>query len=293
MLSGAEEGVHRPVAVGRDEDHRPGGRFADVGCRGDELDARCGQVVPIEFAQLVRCNLADEAGAATQRGDASRGVARRSAANLVRRPHVRIEPLRLLGVDQPHRAFDQAFARQEIVVGIGDHIDDGIADAQDIEARVGHSTLRGNSGKARRLAAHSHSDNRHGEEHQRRSNPRTAVLDCFAALAMTGKIMRRIIALSLVLPLAACMSRQPQPPVAQPVPVQPQPVEPERPDRPDCAGAGWPVRRPGAADPRGQWPEASVPRPSLRDGYLSLSVGRVRRVEGHPCRYSYAQWRRL
>ena len=38
--------------------------------------------------------------------------------------------------------------------------------------------------------------------------------------------MRRIIALSLALPLAACMARQAQPPVAQPIPVQPQPVEP-------------------------------------------------------------------
>ena len=37
--------------------------------------------------------------------------------------------------------------------------------------------------------------------------------------------MRRIIALSLTLSLAACMARQPQTPVAQPVPVQPEPAE--------------------------------------------------------------------
>ena len=37
--------------------------------------------------------------------------------------------------------------------------------------------------------------------------------------------MRRIIALSLTLSLAACMARQPQAPIAQPIPVEPQPVE--------------------------------------------------------------------
>jgi len=37
--------------------------------------------------------------------------------------------------------------------------------------------------------------------------------------------MRRIIALSLPLSLAACMARQPQPPIAQPIPVKPEPVE--------------------------------------------------------------------
>ena len=37
--------------------------------------------------------------------------------------------------------------------------------------------------------------------------------------------MRRLIALSLPLSLAACMARQPQPPIAQPVRVQPEPVE--------------------------------------------------------------------
>ena len=37
--------------------------------------------------------------------------------------------------------------------------------------------------------------------------------------------MRRIIVLPLTLSLAACMARQPQTPVTQPTPVQPEPVE--------------------------------------------------------------------
>ncbi len=113
-----------------------------------------GQVVPIEFAELVGRDLADEAGASAERRDARRGIAGRSAADLMRRPHVRIKPLGLLGVDQPHRALDQPFGGQEVVAGIGDHVDDGIADAQDIEARFGHQSLR-KDGEARRLAVRS------------------------------------------------------------------------------------------------------------------------------------------
>jgi hypothetical protein len=63
----------------------------------------------------------------------------------MRRSHVRVEPLGFVGIDQPHRAFDQALGAQEIVGRIGDHVDDRIADAQHVEAGVGHefSGLRG------------------------------------------------------------------------------------------------------------------------------------------------------
>jgi hypothetical protein len=44
------------------------------------------------------------------------------------------------------------------------------------------------------------------------------MLDCFAALAMTGRGMRRSV-LALPLILAGCVARQPQPEVAQPAAV--------------------------------------------------------------------------
>ena len=59
---------------------------------------------------------------------------------------MRIEPLRLLGVDQPHRPFDEALGAQEIVGRIGDDVDDGVADAQHVEAGVGHE-FSGKRGK--------------------------------------------------------------------------------------------------------------------------------------------------
>ena len=70
MLRGAEEGVHRPVPIGRHQDHRARGRHAHVVRGRDELDAGCGEVVPVKFAKLVGRDLADEArrGRRAQRG---------------------------------------------------------------------------------------------------------------------------------------------------------------------------------------------------------------------------------
>ena len=92
----------------------------------------------IDVAELVVRDLADEAGASAEHRDAGGGVAGGAAADLAARPHPAVEPGRLLGVDQAHRALVQALPGEEIVVGGGDHVDDGVADAQDVEALVGH-----------------------------------------------------------------------------------------------------------------------------------------------------------
>ena len=106
---------------------------------GREFHSGGGQVVPVELAQLVGSHLPDEARANAERCDPRRRVRGRTAADLARGTHVRIEPLRLLGVDQAHRAFRQPLGIEESVVGVGDDVDDGIADAQHVETAVGHS----------------------------------------------------------------------------------------------------------------------------------------------------------
>ena len=93
----------------------------------------------VEGAELVGSDLADEAGASAERRDARRRVRSRTAADLPRGAHVRIKPLRFLGVDQAHRSFGQPLGGEESVVGVGDDVDDGIADAQHVETAVGHS----------------------------------------------------------------------------------------------------------------------------------------------------------
>ena len=96
----------------------------------------------IKFAELVGGDLADEAGPPSERRDSSSGIAGRTAADLMGRTHVRIESLGFFCVDQAHRAFHQSLLGEEVVGGVGNHVDDGVTDAQDIEALVRHSGLR-------------------------------------------------------------------------------------------------------------------------------------------------------
>ena len=41
-------------------------------------------------------------------------------------------------IDQLHTALGQTFAFDKRIIGIGDNIDDGIADGEDVEAGFGH-----------------------------------------------------------------------------------------------------------------------------------------------------------
>ena len=48
-----------------------------------------------------------------------------------------------LGVDQRHRALDELVLVEERVVGVGDHVDEGVADADDVVASgMPRGTLR-------------------------------------------------------------------------------------------------------------------------------------------------------
>ena len=63
-------------------------------------------------------------------------------------PHMVVEPGRLLGVDQAHHALGQALALEEVVVAIGDDVDDRIADGEHVEADVGGHSWAFAGGKA-------------------------------------------------------------------------------------------------------------------------------------------------
>ena len=60
--------------------------------------------------------------------------------SLARRPHRFVEPRRLGFVDQPHRSLRHALGGDECVAGVGDHVDDRIADRQHVEAVCGHES---------------------------------------------------------------------------------------------------------------------------------------------------------
>ena len=136
ILAGAEIGIHRPLAIRRHEDEAAG-RGGAFGCgRGIEFDAHRANVVGEDLAQAVALDLADEGRLGAERGRADDRIGRRSAGSDRRRIH------------QPHRGFPPAARRsassppcagvalQKIFVGLGDDVDDRIAEAEHVEAAV-------------------------------------------------------------------------------------------------------------------------------------------------------------
>ena len=90
-------------------------------------------VMSEDGAQLIVLHLAEIGGLAAEGGNAGGGVAGRAAGDLDGLPHVGIERFGARLVDQVHRALDQPMPVDETVLDARHHVDDGIADAQDID----------------------------------------------------------------------------------------------------------------------------------------------------------------
>ena len=98
-------------------------------------------------------DLADVRRPAAEAGDAAHRVGRRSAAHLDRRAERPVQLHGPLGVDQLHRALDQVVGVEERVVGVGDDVDQRVADADDVEAGVAGREHGGRSGTADQATA--------------------------------------------------------------------------------------------------------------------------------------------
>ena len=94
-----------------------------------------------DLAQLVIGNLADESAARTERGEARQSVRRRSAGNLARGAHGAVKLVRAVSVDQGHPAAHQAEALDQFILAGGHHINDGVADRDDVGSRLGHGKI--------------------------------------------------------------------------------------------------------------------------------------------------------
>ena len=83
-------------------------------------------------------------------------VAGRPARGLDRRPHDPVERLGAFGVDQGHRPLDQRLLLEECLVGMGDHVDNGVADADDVDGGFtharGHGLWRGQATEYNRVS---------------------------------------------------------------------------------------------------------------------------------------------
>ena len=97
-------------------------------------------VMGVDAAQLIGLHLAEIGGLAAEGGHTRRGISRRAAGDFNGRPHAGIERFGARLIDQVHRAFDQAIILHKGVIHLGNHIDNGIANCQNINPSL-HDTI--------------------------------------------------------------------------------------------------------------------------------------------------------
>ena len=95
------------------------------------------------LAEAVIRDLAKIANLRAKPGRDRAGIGRRPAAAFNPRAHGGVNRLRLVGTDQRHSALGHAMFGQEAVLGTGQHIHNGIADAKNIKAGGGHGLVSG------------------------------------------------------------------------------------------------------------------------------------------------------
>src|SRR5690606_10171196 len=98
------------------------------------VNADVPEIVGEDVAEGIVGDLPDEGGAAAERGDASGGIGRAAARDLPlasRHAVVEVDGARL--VDEVHDAFGKALAIEEAGIDRRDHVDDGVADGENVE----------------------------------------------------------------------------------------------------------------------------------------------------------------
>ena len=141
ILRGAEIGVHGALAVRRHQDVGAAGGGAAFRRLGLEGRAGGADVVGVEAADLVVLDLADEGGAGAETGDADDGVGAGAAAHLGRRAHVLVDRGGAGLVDQRHAALGHAVAGEKTLVGLHQHVENRIADPENVVFCVSHPSV--------------------------------------------------------------------------------------------------------------------------------------------------------
>ena len=147
-LACAKEGVHRPLAIGGDEDEDAAGGGFTITRRGVEIDPGGAHVVAEHLAELIVGDLADEGALQAQCGEARQRVGRRSARKLTRGRHGFVKLVGPRLVDQGHAAAVQLQLVDQLFRAGGDHVDHGIADGDHVITRGGVGGHRGFLGLA-------------------------------------------------------------------------------------------------------------------------------------------------
>ncbi len=137
QLGGAEVGVHGALAVRRDHDEAAPGRRACRGGRAVEDHACRLLVVGEHRTELIVEDLADVGGLPAEAGDAGNGVGGRPPGGLDPSAHGCVQRLCSGDVDERHRAPHQVVLGDEVLGLMAQHVDEGIADADDIDGGGG------------------------------------------------------------------------------------------------------------------------------------------------------------
>ena len=92
-------------------------------------------------ASLVRGDLAHEGAFSAEARKAGDGVGSRAARHDCRRAHGIVQRLRLLLVNELHRALAQPGLDEKLLVDRSDDVDDRIAEAENVKSMIGHGIL--------------------------------------------------------------------------------------------------------------------------------------------------------
>ena len=131
-FGGAEISEHGAFGVRRNQNNAAAGGGAFGQRPGKEINAG-GADVALEFlSEFVVMDFADESAVGAQRSEAGNGIGRRTSGNLAFGNEVGIDFAGVGRFDQRHAAFGQAAFPEKAVANLGQNVDDGVADADDI-----------------------------------------------------------------------------------------------------------------------------------------------------------------
>ena len=136
-LGGTEKGVHRPLCVRRHKNQTARGRRLLAHWRHIEIDAGRPDIMSKYFAQLIVGDLRNQCTLTAQSRCPGERVGPRTATDFPCWSHIAIKRLRPIRIDQGHAALDQLLLVEKFVAGLGDYINNRIADGDNIVTGFG------------------------------------------------------------------------------------------------------------------------------------------------------------
>src|SRR5882757_3915048 len=138
VLRRAEIGVHGALAILRHQDVGAAGGRPLRGRPGFERDAGGADIVGVHPPDLVVLDLSDIGRARPQARNPDDGIGGRATRHLGRRAHVAVDRSRPRLVDQRHAALGHAVAGEEAFVGLNQHVENRVTDAENVVFCVSH-----------------------------------------------------------------------------------------------------------------------------------------------------------